>query len=163
MLRRACSEELARSRTALLSPAGGWLPFPSRRVKRMRLEPLQPAPLSVAPRWINAAVQFVKGTWIFSPDIQGVNVLGWALAIESHASRVAALMERIPHFDKSALDLCGKWPLALSAAACGVRQEICFIDAAQSGGIAGADDGLFCTRGGGVVPFEVCACSAESR
>ena len=95
--------------------------------------------------------------WVFSPSIQGQNVLAWAADLEAHRPRIAALMKGISAWDKNALDMCGKWPLALKAAACGMSPERLFIDAAQSTGVAGADDGLFCSRSGQaprLVPFE---------
>ena len=56
---------------------------------------------------------------------------------------------------KNALDLAGKWPLSRKAIACGASPARLFIDAAQSTGHAGADDGAVLHSNGRVSYFEV--------
>ena len=139
-----------------------WLPFPS-RVKRMRSANASANTRATPPvggddNQVLAEEPELRNT--FAEDIQGTNLVVWASS-PKRRSCVPLLMERIPFFDKNALDFAGKWPLALSAFACGMSPTLCFIDSAQSGGAAGVEDGMFATEGG-TVKFEVRAAHGAS-
>ena len=74
----------------------------------------QRVPAALSPYFPGLTTLDAARGWVFSPSIQGQNVLAWAADLEAHRPRIAALMKGISAWDKNALDMCGKWPLALN-------------------------------------------------
>ena len=85
-------------------------------------------------------------------------MLLWATNMAVAKRRLEPILKGLPDHKRDAFDMAGKWPLALKAFSCGASLDRCFVDASQSSGAAGADDGallLTTSEGPRVVHFEV--------